>query len=309
MNLNYLTLLWNRFWFKKQSAISIALFRIFYSLVLLESIILFQPDLYDWFGTHAWTTIQTAKLWENSPRFGLFFINTPDNFIVTAIYSVLVISSITLLFGLFTRISALTVFICLTSIHHRNPLILHSGDTLIRLCSYYLIWSQAGKALSLDSLFSKDKADNTSKEKLYNPWAQRLLQIQICAVYWQSFWGKAAGLTWLKGTAVYYALQLEEFQRFPLMFFGTNPIWLYKFLTYYTLFIEFALFSLIWIKEFRYPVIIAGIFLHLGLDYSMNIPLFQHIMIASYLLFIDPKDIKKLFALLKKKPKAVESAT
>ena len=63
--------------------------------------------------------------------------------------------------------------------------------------------------------------------------------------------------------------------------------------------IELSLWTLIWFKEFRYWVLAAGVLLHLGIDWSMNIPLFEYIMIASYIVFIDASDIKRALEALK----------
>ena len=47
-------------------------------------------------------------------------------------------------------------FILLLSFHERNPVILHGGDILLRALSFYLMLSPCGKALSIDSFFSKN---------------------------------------------------------------------------------------------------------------------------------------------------------
>jgi predicted DCC family thiol-disulfide oxidoreductase YuxK len=60
--------------------------------------------------------------------------------------------------------------------------------------------------------------------------------------------------------------------------------------------IEFSLGVLVWIKEFRYWVLLGGLFLHAGIDYTMNIPLFAPIMVAGYLTFVEPAHLSKAFA-------------
>ena len=90
---------------------------------------------------------------------------------------------------------------------------------------------------------------------LCSPWAQRMLQIQTAVVYFATFYWKSLGILWINGTAVYYALRLEDFQRFPLP--PLHNLFLIKTLTWSTLVIEFALGVLIWFKETRYPVLLA----------------------------------------------------
>ncbi len=50
---------------------------------------------------------------------------------------------------------------------------------------------------------------------------------------------------------------------------------------------------MIWFKELRYPLLLMGVLLHLSLEYSLNIPLFQWIILATYVNFIEPADLAK----------------
>ena len=62
--------------------------------------------------------------------------------------------------------------------------------------------------------------------------------------------------------------------------------------TWTTLAIESALGVLVWFKELRYPTLIAGVCLHLGLEYALNIQLFGWIMMTSFVIFIPPPDME-----------------
>ena len=53
--------------------------------------------------------------------------------------------------------------------------------------------------------------------------------------------------------------------------------------TYGTLAVELSLGTLVWIDEFRYPVLLAGVVLHLALELFLNLQLFGWIMMVSYL--------------------------
>ena len=37
----------------------------------------------------------------------------------------------------------------------------------------------------------------------------------------------------------------------------------------------------------------AGLMLHLGIEYSMNLPLFEWIMMTAYVSFVDSRDIER----------------
>ena len=70
----------------------------------------------------------------------------------------------------------------------------------------------------------------------------------------------------------------NNFERFPVPSFMQDPA-IVKLETWFTLAIEFALGVLIWFKELRYPLLAAGVVLHLSLEYTMNVPLFQWIIL------------------------------
>jgi hypothetical protein len=57
--------------------------------------------------------------------------------------------------------------------------------------------------------------------------------------------------------------------------------------------LEFSLGILIWVKELRYILLAFGLLLHLYLEYSLNIPMFQWDILSAYILFIDVADITR----------------
>jgi hypothetical protein len=85
-------------------------------------------------------------------------------------------------------------------------------------------------------------------------------------------------------------MNLEEFRRFPMFEPGAFTVSL---LTWGTLVVEFACGILIWFRDLRYWVLLAGLGLHLGIEYSMNVPLFQWIILATYVTFIYPEDLAR----------------
>jgi hypothetical protein len=45
------------------------------------------------------------------------------------------------------------------------------------------------------------------------------------------------------------------------------------------------------VQELRYKVLWAGVMLHVSLEYAMNVPLFQWIMLSSFVTFVYPADV------------------
>lgn len=218
----------------------------------------------------------------------------PDDGAIVTVFWLLVASATCLTVGLFTRASAVVTWLCLMALHYFNPYCVNSGDALLRICSFFLMFSSAGNFLSVDRylIVRKTGIGTIFEGELRSPWAQRLIQIQVAFIYWQASWGKIAGPHWLDGTAIYYVTHLTELQRIYLPILFDNMLFC-KVLTWGTLALEFCLWSLIWFRPCRYFVLILGVFLHVGIDIAMNLPVFEAVMISTYLLFIEPQDLEQ----------------
>ncbi len=135
-----------------------------------------------------------------------------------------------------------------------------------------------------------------------SPWAQRLMQINMALLYAQAFSKKIIGDTWLNGTAVYFSSRMVEMRHLPI-YYVFDHLWTCKLLTWATIATELSLFTLIWIKPLRYYVLILGTIMHLTIDWTMNIPQFEWLMISTYILFVDPADMDKFLETIKKSVK------
>jgi hypothetical protein len=191
---------------------------------------------------------------------------------------------------LWTRVSSVIVFVCLTSLQQRNLFILNAGDTFLRVAGFFLIFAPAGAAFSIDRL-RRLRSGKETEIAPRPPWAQRMIQFELAMLYFISFCWKAMGESWVDGTALYYVTHLTELQRFPLPAF-MEQLWILKLGSWFTLALEFSLGVLIWFKELRYPLLVLGVLFHLCLEYAFNIPLFQWDVLCAYVLFVDAADLE-----------------
>jgi hypothetical protein len=290
--LSSLSRAWNRFFFAEQSPLPIALFRIAYGLSVIATLLLLRPDWLEWFGAHAWISLSTMQTLEPGPRLNLFTIIPQTDGWIDALFWVSLGSTILLTVGLLTRINTVVVFLCLVSIQQRNLFITHGGDTFLRLAGFFLMFAPAGAALSLDRAISIRRGKQEVPSRAQRPWAQRMIQIQLAVLYFSAFCAKVNSPVWLNGTALYYVYHLEAFRRFPVPAWFLQPTML-KLGSWSTLAIEFSLGVLIWIKQLRYIVLALGLLLHLWLEYSLNISLFQWDVLSAYILFVDPADASR----------------
>src|ERR1700722_7467730 len=293
---------WNRFFFARQSPVPISLFRIAYGVSVIATLLLLHSDWLSWFGTHAWISLSTMQTIEPGRRLNLFAIIPQNDAWIEALFWVFLASATMLTVGLFARVNSVIVFLCLASIQQRNLFITHGGDTFLRVAGFFLMFAPTGAALSLDRLISiwRGKQDASIPPQSQRPWAQRMIQIQLAVLYFAAFYSKVMSPAWLNGAALYYIYHLEAFRRFPV------PAWFYyptmlKLGSWSAIAIEFSLATLVWIKKLRYIVLALGLLLHLWLEYSLNISLFQWDVLSAYVLFVDPADALRTWGWIRRR--------
>lgn len=281
---------WDRFFFRPVPVEGIAVFRIIWCFLLLMYLLLDIGNIADFYGPKSILSLKTVKEHFNFPHMNLFHVLGDSHSIVKLMMAIYGLSLMTALVGFRTRSSLIVALVCMVSFHQRNIWLLSSSEVLMRTIMILLICSPAGNALSVDSLIGKFR--NAALPKEWAPWALRLIQIQISVVYLWTVWHKLKGDQWIDGTAVYYATRLDSMTNFPVPVLLDNLFFI-KIMTWGTLILEFALGTLIWFKEFRKPLIIAGVFFHLGIEYMMSIPFFELIMIALLINFFSPEELRE----------------
>jgi hypothetical protein len=231
-------------------------------------------------------------------RLNLFLILPQDDTWIRVFFWVCLMSAVFLTIGFLTRFNSIFTFVCLASLHQRNFYILHAGDTLLRVMGFFLMFAPAGMSFSVDRLWRIWRGKEGYEIQPRSPWAMRMMQIQTSMLYFSTFYAKTVGHEWIDGTALYFTTRLAEFRRFPIPALNA---WIFKLATWSVLFVEFSLAVLVWIREFRYWILLLGLCLHLSIEYSMNVPLFQWIILAGYVMFIDPADLSRASAWLRQR--------
>lgn len=284
---------WNRFFFAPQSPLSLCLFRIVFGAVIVINLLLLYPDWLAWYGPRAWTSLATMRLMEPGVRLNLFTVIPQSNAWIEGLFWTFLASAVMLAFGFLSRINAVFVFLCLTSLDQRNLYMLHGGDTFLRVAAFFLMFAPSGAALSIDRWSRFRRAKHRPEIQPKPPWAQRMIQFELSLMYFMTFWSKSTGAAWVNGSALYYVLHLDEMRRFPMPHWLQQPVFI-RLQTWFTLALEFSLGTLIWFKELRYPLLLLGLLFHLTIEYSMNTPMFQWDVLSAYILFIDPDDLARI---------------
>jgi uncharacterized membrane protein YphA (DoxX/SURF4 family) len=274
---------WQRFWFEPQSTAGLAIIRIAVGFVTLGWGLSLLPDFEAFFSDHGVEPIAPVH-----PPTGSWDVLSvfPSYTVALVLYGALLLASLGLLVGYRTRLASVVVFVAVVSFEHRAPSIWNSGDSLLRILLFFLMLAPAGASFSADRW--RVARDRFWEFPARAPWALRLIQVQISVLYLASVWLKLHGPFWRDGTAVSYAVRLQDFQRFPLPGPLTHSLLFSSLLTYWTLAVELMLGMLVWNRAARPLVLALGVLLHLGLGFNMRLGFFSETILVCYLAFLSP---------------------
>jgi len=279
--------IWHGFWFEPVSTAPLALFRIAFGLIAFVWGISLLPDVFAFFTTRGLLPRQPKFSGDFGGAWGVLGFWESKTAAI-ALTVALLVGAVCLTLGLFSQLAALVVCIALVSFQRRNPFIANAGDVLMRIEAFYLIFAPAGAAFSLGRYLRHQGRDFWEFPKRA-PWALRLLQIQFSVVYLVAVWTKVRGITWNDGTAVSYALRIEDITRFPVPDFITHSTLISNVFSYGTLALELSLAILVWNRKLRPWVLLAGLSLHLGIEYSIRVGFYGLSIMALYLVWVPPE--------------------
>lgn len=282
---------WNEFFFAPESPAGVSLFRFPMAVLLIAYACSVWPDAEAWFTNRG--VVTSGTVFKHSLGWSVFRVLPNTIQVAQGVLVALIVAALGMIAGYRTRVFTVLAFVALASCHHRMPYNLSSGDTMLRVTLFFLMFSNCGHALSLDRYLALRRSGARRigfGDLLHAPpapgWATRLIQLQVATAYLSTVFWKLEGSTWLAGTASWYARQINVFQRLPLPGLFDNPH-IVALSTWGTLVVETAMATLVWIKPARKYVLATGLLLHIGLELTMNIPTFQWVMMSTYLCFLD----------------------
>jgi HTTM domain len=204
---------------------------------------------------------------------------------------VLTLASIPIIIGFRPTIFLVVAFILLVAVQRRTPIILNSGDIILRNLTLLLAFTPTSAALSFDR-WRRLGRDGLRTAPLVAPWGLRFVQLQMMLVYFFAFWGKT-GDQWREGTAVSTAFRLTDLHRFGPPGILTDNLLVSGLLTWGTLVVELALAVLLWYKPARPVLIVAGLVLHFTIDTFVLVGFFGIAMAAGLMTFLDGDSVQR----------------
>jgi hypothetical protein len=286
---------WNAFWFGPVSARPLGAFRVLFGLVFLANLAFCAFDLDYWYTDNGMLQGSEAREIAGPLKFSpLLWIQDPVSVRIFFAATALIACAFTL--GWHTRLFSVALYLAMLSIHNRNLITASGADVLLIITCFYLMLSPCGAAFSLDAMRAARRR-GTVAEPLILPWAQRLLQIQLCIVYFNTAVWKCNGATWFNGTALHFVLNNTEVGRPWLSWLTAYPL-VVNVMTQGALMVEFALAFLLWFRPTRRWVIVSGLGLHAAILAVVNIPIFGELMCTYYILFLAPDEFDSVIRAL-----------
>ncbi|MBM3964223.1 MAG: hypothetical protein FJ308_04030 [Planctomycetes bacterium] len=278
---------WDRFLFEGCDPRIASAFRIGFAILILIQVAVVWNDAAMWFSDEGVLSVGTAKLTTRPLGWSLFYWVPSAPPLIQGTLVALALHAVLMLLGVFSRVQAAAIFVWLVSLQNRNPLINDGEDTVFRIFAFMMIW------LPLDAYWSilRRSNDSVTRSRSHSSaWGLRLIQIEMTAIYASAAISKLGGETWQDGTAMWYVSRMtDNFGRLiPSALF--DHFWVSAGLTWGALFIEAVLPIALWNRRTRKIAILAGVALHLGIELSMNLFLFEWVMVLGLLTFVVPSE-------------------
>ena len=116
--------------------------------------------------------------------------------------------AIALLIGYRTRFASILSWALFVSLCTRNPYIVQGGEMLLRVVLFWGMFLPWGAVYSVDSAWQDGSSPKPPWQHL--SWGTAAYVIQIISMYWFTVLLKSGPQWWSEGSAVYYALSIDQ---------------------------------------------------------------------------------------------------
>lgn len=193
--------------------------------------------------------------------------------LVNTIAIIYVVALISLLLGLFTRVSAAIALLLQIVIYKSMHLYLYGADFFLTMAIFYCVIFPKSK-FSLDYVIFKFKQNPVSIK-----WSLLLLQIHVCIIYFFSGLDKGVGINWWNGEAIWKAVNSHDYNGLISINSLNIPEFVFIIAGTGTVAVEFLYPLFINLKATRKLWLSLTILMHLSIAVFMGLHFFAMIMI------------------------------
>lgn len=305
--------LWSRFvgWLTERphATIGFSILRILLGVSMLIVLIPSYADRRYLWGAGAWWVDPEASRrgWWEPLR--VFF--PKDNAVVFEIsFHLLIVLAVLFIAGWKTRWVTPVVLVLWVGLSTNTTLLGNGGDTLMRIVLLFAVFADLSRHFSVDAWLRRRRGDRVSRwasrrparmPTWIGPWLHNTVLIlcvfQILLVYLVSSVLKLEGEEWLNGTAIYYALSIEQFHVLPALSqlaWQSAPV--VALATGLALWVQLLFPVLILWKPTRYAAVVLITGMHLSIAVLLGLWPFSLTMIALDLLLVRDGSWERLAA-------------
>jgi predicted DCC family thiol-disulfide oxidoreductase YuxK len=188
--------------------------------------------------------------------------------------------------GRFVPFSTLACAIMTWCLIARDVFVTDSGWTLATLLLMYAVVLDCGTFLAAGKGFAPRAG------ALLHNFGVALILWQISLLYASACFFKITGHKWQDGTALYYILRSNQFDLTPLGSHVYHSAVLVAVGTYATLVLQAAFPFCIWQRPAKYIVALGAIGFHVGIAYTMALPLFSLVMLSCEAMLFSDDDYR-----------------
>ncbi len=275
-----LGLAFQRFWFEFDPGENLKTFRIVFGGTLLLSYLERFLRFDQYFGSQRFCNLdQAIALSPGFYRPAFFWSFWPDSWNL-AIYLLLLTGLVVFICGRGGRLLGLLLWVVSYGFIQRNPPIVFGADFIGALFLLYTV---------LTPILSKNKTGFLNR--LGTSVGCRMIQVQLCVIYFYSGAEKLKGVEWWDGTALWAILSSPQIATFDFGFLR-NFSFILALSTYLTLLFELFFPTLVWNHSLRKPFLIWGFLMHIGIALFMGMWTFSMVMVSTYVLFFKTNEAK-----------------
>jgi uncharacterized membrane protein YphA (DoxX/SURF4 family) len=218
------------------------------------------------------------------------FFNTDNMVVMWSCFGVWMAVTFAFLIGWQTRLMSVAAWLLTYCFLYRNPNITNGGDDIIVGALFMLMFMPSGQALSVDRWLELRRRRLAGLPlddicpPLIAPWGVRLLQIQLCAIYFTTGLAKLMGGlegTWWVGSSVHYVLNDVTMARVS---FAQMPQewWIWAGATWTSVWWEVLFTPLVLLPWTRRWTLWFGVLFHLGIYALIEVGWFSFYTLALY---------------------------
>jgi len=290
MTLKFVWNAWNKFWFESDGSSQMRLFsRVFATLFFLY-VVTRTPDLRIAYTNEGILPLSVLNDFpETHLRFSI--LRVFDSIGLVWIMQVTLLASLLcIIFGFIPRAAAIVAFILHLNFLNRNMVMVYGVDMISSVFLFYICLGDYRRTSATRKRDWKTELGSV---------AYRLAQIQVCIIYAFAGLDKVKGPSWWNGDALWYVFFNPQYAALDFSWVAHFPFVVMA-LTYSSVIWEVYFPVLVWVKPVRYPVLIFGVLLHIGIGLTMSMPSFGFLMMCPYTLFLERTHAEK-FALFVRK--------